>query len=132
MQLVIDFAQYRQGVAPSGYLSDSQIHSVALALRLAATKKFNGAAPVIALVDVVTSYDAGHRRAIGALLANMFTDCQIILVTHDERFFNPLTDQPAAKDWQFTHIIGLDPAFGPRFADHKVTYEMIANRWAKG
>lgn len=132
MQLVIDFAQNRQGVAPSGYLSDSQLHSVALALRLAAIKKFNGAAPVIALDDVVTSYDADHRRAIGALLAKMFTDCQIILVTHDERFFNHLKDQLAAKDWQFTRIIGLDPAFGPRFADHKVTDEMIADRWAKG
>lgn len=132
MQLVIDFAENRHGVAPSGYLSDSQIHSVALALRLAAIKKFNGAAPVIALDDVVTSYDADHRRAIGALLAKMFTDCQIILVTHDERFFNHLQDQLAAKDWQFTRIIGLDPAFGPRFADHKVTDEMIADRWAKG
>ena len=132
MQLVIDFAENRQGVAPSGYLSDSQIHSVALALRLAAIKKFNGAAPVIALDDVVTSYDADHRRAIGALLAKMFTDCQIILVTHDERFFNHLKDQLAEKDWQFTRIIGLDPAFGPRFADHKVTDEMIADRWAKG
>ncbi len=132
MQLVIDFAENRQSVAPGGYLSDSQIHSVALALRLAAIKKFNGAAPVIALDDVVTSYDADHRRAIGALLAKMFTDCQIILVTHDERFFNHVKDQLAAKDWQFTRIIGLDPAFGPRFADHKVTDEMIADRWAKG
>ena len=132
MQLVIDFADNRQGVAPGGYLSDSQIHSVALALRLAAIKKFNGAAPVIALDDVVTSYDADHRRAIGALLAKMFTDCQIILVTHDERFFNYLKDQLPAKDWQFTRIIGLDPAFGPRFAEHKVTDEMITDRWAKG
>lgn len=132
MQLVIDFAENRPGVAPGGYLSDSQIHSVALALRLAAIKKFNGAAPVVALDDVVTSYDADHRRAIGALLAKMFTECQIILVTHDERFFNYLKDQLAAKDWQFTRIIGLDPAFGPRFADHKVTDDMIADRWARG
>ncbi|MEH6693726.1 MAG: AAA family ATPase [Hyphomonas sp.] len=132
MQLVIDFADNRPSVAPGGYLSDSQIHTVALALRLAAIKKFNGTAPVIALDDVVTSYDADHRRAIGALLAKRFTNCQIILVTHDERFFNHLKDQLAAKDWQFTRIIGLDPAFGPRFADHKVTDEMIADRWAKG
>ena len=132
MQLVIDFAENRPSVAPGGYLSDSQIHSVALALRLAAIKKFNGAAPMIALDDVVTSYDADHRRAIGAMLAKVFTYSQIILVTHDERFFNYLKDQLAAKDWQFTRIIGLDPASGPRFADHKVSDEMIANRWAKG
>jgi predicted ATPase len=132
MQLVIDFADNRSSAAPGGYLSDSQIHSVALALRLAAIKKFNGAAPIIALDDVVTSYDADHRRAFGALLAKMFTDCQIILATHDERFFNHLKDQLAAREWQFTRIIGLDPTFGPRFADHKVTDEMIADRWTKG
>ena len=132
MHLVIDFAENLPGVAPGGYLSDSQIHSVALALRLAAIKKFNFAAPLIALDDVVTSYDADHRRAIGALLAKMFTKCQIILVTHDERFFNHAKDQLSGKDWQFTRIIGIDPAFGPRFADHKVTDEMIADRWAKG
>ncbi|WP_312530982.1 AAA family ATPase [Paracoccus sp. (in: a-proteobacteria)] len=131
MQLVIDFAENRQGVAPGGYLSDSQLHSVALALRLAAIKKFNGAAPMIALDDVVTSYDADHRRAIGALLAKMFTDCQIILVTHDERFFNYLKDQLAEKDWQFMRIVGLEPTFGPLFANHKVTDEMIADRWAR-
>lgn len=132
MQLVIDFADNRQGVAPGGYLSDSQIHSVALALRLAAIKKFNGAAPLIVLDDVVTSYDADHRRAIGAMLAKMFTDGQIILVTHDERFFNHLKDQLAEKLWQFTRIIGLDPAYGPRFSDHRVTDEMITERWARG
>jgi hypothetical protein len=132
MQLVIDFAENRPGVAPGSYLSDSQIHSVALALRLAAIKKFNYAAPVVALDDVVTSYDADHRRAVGALLAKMFTEHQIILVTHDERFFNHLKDQLSAKDWQFMRIIGIDPAFGPRFAEHKVTEEMIADRWANG
>ncbi len=132
MQLVIDFAENRPGVPPGGYLSDSQIHSVALALRLAAIKRFNSGAPVIALDDIVTSYDADHRRAIGALIAKMFTDCQIILVTHDERFFNYLKDQLAEKDWSFTRIIGLDPAYGPRFADHRVTDEMIEARWDAG
>ena len=132
MQLVIDFAENRPGVPPGGYLSDSQIHSVALALRLAAIKRFNSGAPVIVLDDIVTSYDADHRRAIGALIAKMLADCQIILVTHDERFFNYLKDQLAGKDWSFTRIIGLDPAYGPRFADHRVTDEMIEARWDAG
>ena len=62
----------------------------------------------------------------------MFGDCQIIITTHDERFFNYLKDQLEAKTWHFTRIIGLDPAYGPRFADHKVSDEMIAARWAGG
>ncbi|MCW5300540.1 chromosome segregation protein SMC [Herbaspirillum lusitanum] len=132
LHLVIDFAKNRTGVQPGGYLSDSQIHSIALALQLAAIKQFNAAAPVIALDDIVTSYDADHRRAIAALIATTFGNSQILITTHDERFFNYLKDQLEAKTWQFTRIIGLDPTFGPRFADHKVSDEMIMERWESG
>jgi ABC-type lipoprotein export system ATPase subunit len=132
LNLVIDFAKNRTGVQPGGYLSDSQIHSVALALRLAAIKLFNAAAPIIALDDIVTSYDADHRRTIAGLIAALFRDCQILITTHDERFFNYLKDQLEGKTWAFTRIIGLDPTYGPRFADHKVSDEMIEERWAEG
>jgi recombinational DNA repair ATPase RecF len=60
---------------------------LALTLRLAAIKGLNVRAPIIALDDVVTSYDADHRRAIAAMIATELEQFQIILVTHDERFF---------------------------------------------
>ena len=132
LNLLVDFAKNRPGVQPGGYLSDSQIHSVALALRMAAIKQFNRGAPVIALDDIVTSYDADHRRTIAGLIATSFGDCQILITTHDERFFNYLKDQLEEKTWQFTRIIGLDPSFGPRFADHKVSDHMIDARWTDG
>jgi ABC-type lipoprotein export system ATPase subunit len=132
LNLLIDFAKNRASVQPGGYLSDSQIHSVALALRMAAIKQFNAGAPILALDDIVTSYDADHRRTIAGLIATMFGNCQILITTHDERFFNYLKDQLEAKAWHFTRIIGLDPAYGPRFADHKVSDEMIEARWAEG
>ncbi|HYD07163.1 MAG TPA: AAA family ATPase [Reyranella sp.] len=132
LNLLIDFAKNRPGVQPGGYLSDSQIHSVALALRMAAIKLFNAGAPIIALDDIVTSYDADHRRTIAGLIASMFGGCQILITTHDERFFNYLKDQLEAKAWHFTRIIGVDPAYGPRFADQKVSDEMIEARWANG
>ena len=130
LNLLIYFAKNRTGVQPGGYLSDSQVHSVALALRMAAIRQFNVGAPIIALDDIVTSYDADHRRTIAGLIATMFGDCQILITTHDERFFNYLKDQLEAKAWHFTRIIGLDPAYGPRFADHKVSDEMIDASWA--
>jgi hypothetical protein len=132
LNLVVDFASNRIGVQPGGYLSDSQIHSLALALRMAAIRQFNLAAPIVALDDIVTSYDADHRRTIAGVIAARFADSQIVITTHDERFFNYLKDQLEAKLWHFTRIIGLDPAYGPRFADHKVTDEMIEDRWALG
>jgi recombinational DNA repair ATPase RecF len=132
LNLLIDFAENRPGVQPGGYLSDSQIHSVALALRMAAIKLFNADAPIIALDDIVTSYDADHRRAIARLIAIMFGDCQLLITTHDERFFNYLKDQLDPKDWNYTRITSLDPTYGPRFADHKVSDEMIEARWSAG
>lgn len=132
LNLVIDFAKNRTGVQPGGYLSDSQIHSVALALRIAAIMQFNSGAPIMALDDIVTSYDADHRRSSAALIATMSRHYQVIITTHDERFFNYLKDQLEEKDWHFTRIIRLDPNFGPRFADHKVTDEMIEARWKGG
>jgi recombinational DNA repair ATPase RecF len=131
LNLLIDFAANRTGVQPGGYLSDSQIHSVALALRMAAIKQFNANAPIIALDDIVTSYDADHRRNISGLIATMFGDCQVLITTHDERFFLYLKDQLEDKTWYFTRIIGTDPA-GPRFADHKVSDAMIEARWESG
>ena len=131
LHLVVDFAANRMGVQPSGYLSDSQIHSMALALRLAAIRQFNSAAPIIALDDVVTSYDADHRRNIASLIAAEFSGFQTIITTHDERFFNYLKDQLEARDWHFMRIIGLVP-YGPRFANHKVSDAMIEARWADG
>jgi len=132
LNLVIDFATNRAGVHPGGFLSDSQIHSLALALRLAAIKRFNTTAPILALDDIVTSYDADHRRRIAALLAKEFTNFQVIITTHDERFFTYLKDQLGDKNWHFMRIIRLDPDFGPRFVDHRVTDAMIEARWHEG
>lgn len=132
LNLLIDFAKNRPGVQPGGYLSDSQIHSVGLALQMAAIKQFNIGAPIIALDDIVTSYDANHRRTIVGLIATMFNDFQILITTHDERFFNYLKDQLEDKKWHFTRILGIDPSYGPRFSDYKVDDEMIEARWANG
>jgi hypothetical protein len=132
LALLVDFADNRLGVQPSGYFSDSQIHSVALALRLAAILAFNAGAPIVILDDIVTSYDVDHRRSIVQMLAQKFAEHQVIITTHDERFFHYLKDMLADKDWNYRRITGIDPAFGPRFADHKVTDEMIEARWANG
>ena len=132
LNLLIDFAENRTGVQPSGYLSDSQIHSVALALRMAAIEQFNSSGPIMVLDDIVTSYDADHRRAIAGLVATKLRECQVLITTHDERFFSYLKDQLDSKTWHFTRIIGLDPSYGPRFVNHKVSDEIIEGRWVDG
>lgn len=125
VQLLIDFAENRKGVVPSGYLSDSQIHTLALALRLSAIRLFNDRVPIIVLDDVVTSYDADHRKNIAATLAKHFGDFQIILVTHDEQFFNLLQDHRSPTSWVFKRITKITPQFGPNFHDHRTSDESI-------
>lgn len=128
IQLLIDFAENRKSVVPSGYLSDSQIHTLALALRLSAIRQFNKHAPFIVLDDVVTSYDADHRKNIASVLARDFTDFQIVLVTHDEQFFNLLQDHLSSSNFIFKRITQLEPKFGPRFHDHRTTDESIQSK----
>lgn len=129
--LVVDFAVNRAGVPPSGYLSDSQIHSLALALRLAAIRRCNTRVPLIILDDIVTSYDADHRLAFTSLVAQEFSEFQVILVTHDERFFAFLKDHLGDQHWQYKRILQLT-ADGPRLSDDRVSDELIEERWAEG
>ena len=132
LRLSIDYSDNRSNVAPSGYLSDSQIHTVALSLRLAAIRRFNAAAPIVVLDDIVTSYDADHRKTIASTLAEDLGDFQIILVTHDEQFFCLLKDHLPEADWLFRRITHLESNYGPVFSDHKTTDDTIEDKIRKG
>ncbi len=128
LNLFVDFADNRRAVVPSGYLSDSQIHTLALSLRLAAIRLLNVDFPVIVLDDVVTSYDADHRLAIASMLVREFSDFQIIVVSHDERFFAYLKDQLPQQRWIFKRITNLKGGFGPKFHDHRVPDAEVERR----
>ncbi len=132
IELLVDFADTRKGVVPSGYLSDSQIHALALSFRLAAIQTFNSGIPVIVLDDVVTSYDADHRKNIAAMLGKHFASYQLILVTHDERFFALLQDHVAPATWSFKRITELKLGFGPLFHDHRTPDEVIQEKLDQG
>jgi len=128
LNMLVDFAPNRLGVVPSGYLSDSQLHTLALSLRMAAIQLLNKNTPFIVLDDIVTAYDADHRRAIASMLSNHFNDFQILVVTLDERFFAYLKDVLPEATWDFKRITTLDPDFGPRFHDHKIPDALIDDK----
>ena len=132
LNLLTNFAPNRQGVVPSGYFSDSQVHTLALSLWLAAILVLNTEVPIAILDDVVTSYDADHRKAIAAMLATHFANYQVILVTHDERFFTYLKDHLPASSWIFKRIKTLDKNYGPIFHDHMIADEEIEEKLSKG
>lgn len=123
--LTIDFAPNRKKVAPSGYLSDAQLHSLGLALRLAAIKRYNVHAHFIVLDDIVTSYDRDHRQKIANLLADEFSSFQVIVVTHERQFFEYLREKLPQKTWQIKRIRELNPDSGPEFEDDRPSDEEI-------
>ena len=122
--LSIDFRDRKQ-VAPNSFLSDSQINTLALAIRLAAIQMFNSGFPVIVLDDVVTSYDAEHRANISKVLAECFSEFQIIVVTHDWRFFKELRKCVVPEYWKFQQISRIEDERGPVFVDDKTRDEDI-------
>jgi hypothetical protein len=130
--ILVDFAENRKGVAPSGYLSDSQLHSVALALRLAAVRRFNPGMPLLVLDDISTSYDSDYRRHLVTALKTWMGDCQLIILTHDQRFFTYLREMLPPAEWEFKQINALDPGYGPRLAAHLVKDEEVEQAWAEG
>ena len=132
IRLVVDFAPGHEEVAPSGYLSDSQIHSVAIALRLAAIRTFNTDAPIVVLDDVVTSYDSDHRKNIAATIAEELEGFQIVLVTHDEQFFLLLKDHLVESEFEFRRITQIDPGYGPVFANYQTPDEIVDDKLGKG
>ncbi len=125
LHLRFDFAENRQGAVPSGYLSDSQLHSLALSLRLAAIELFNKDFPVVVLDDVVSSYDADHRKTLAAVLAMHFSKHQLILATLDEMFFRVLQDHLPPSSWRFERITQIAPEFGPKFQGHRTPDQVI-------
>ena len=129
--LVIDFFS-RKGVMPSGYLSDSQVHTLALALRLSAIRLLNENVPFFVLDDVISSYDADHRKRIAGVLAALFADFQVVIVTHDEQFYRLLRDQLPESRWIFKRITDISPGFGPVFDDHRTTDEVIHEKLDSG
>src|SRR5690606_3122285 len=36
------------------------------------------------------------------------------------------------SDWHFLQIFGIDPQYGPRINEHKITDEIIEMRWRQG
>lgn len=68
---------------PLGFWSEGHLDSLGLCIFLAFISRFAGDFKVIALDDVLTTVDAGHRLRVAQLLAREFASYQIIITTHD-------------------------------------------------
>ena len=96
-------------------------------MRLAAIRIFNSRAPIIALDDIVTSYDTDHRKTIAGV-AEFFDTFQIVLVTHDEQFFKFLQEHLPKRRWNFRRITKIKSGYGPVFREYQMPDQIIENK----
>jgi hypothetical protein len=90
---------------PIAYLSESHINCLGLSFFLASVKAFNKRNHFFVLDDVVSSYDRSHRTRFAKLLIDKFNDYyQIILLTHEQEFFELVSSSIVSKGWLVNEI----------------------------
>lgn len=110
----VNFHSRDRKVPPGGYLSEAQINTIGLSLFLCSVRLFNKDFPFVFLDDIVSSYDADCRANIVDVLAEYMKGFQIILTTHDERFYNHLRGRMESENWLFERISSYDFERGPK------------------
>jgi energy-coupling factor transporter ATP-binding protein EcfA2 len=118
VELAIEFYGSRQR-PPHGVLSESHLNSLAIALFLAMAESFNEQIGFLVLDDVINSFDVEHRGRLAELLADGFSDWQLIVLTHDQQFFEHLSRR--APSWRKLEFTSWSYTAGPRTTQYETT-----------
>lgn len=89
---------------PHKYFSDSHLNCFGLAFFLASVRAFNKENKFILMDDVISSFDANHRKRFADLLIEKFTDYQVILLTHEKQWFDYVKSVVQNKNWLINEI----------------------------
>ncbi len=122
VELEIEFVSEK--ITPAfKFLSESQVNSFGLAFFLAAVKRFNNDFKFFLLDDVVNSFDSFKRPRVSQLIASRFSDFQVLMITHDQIFFDTVKRQ--FPEWQHYKFTGWNYATGPKCKPSKNYLEEI-------
>ena len=97
---------------PHRVLSESHMNSLGLALFLAMAETFNDDLSFLVLDDVVNSFDRSHRGRLAELLVSQFGNKQLIILTHDEQFYDRI--YRLAPSWIGEQFTSWSYSDGPR------------------
>jgi energy-coupling factor transporter ATP-binding protein EcfA2 len=125
VELAIDFYGSRQR-PPHGVLSESHLNSLAIAVFLAMAANFNEKLGFLILDDVINSFDVEHRGRLAELLADGFSDWQLIVLTHDQQFYEHLSRR--APSWRKIEFTSWSHASGPRTTKYQASGMLAAAR----
>ena len=102
----VEFHIYYKGEEispPRKFLSESYLNGLGVCLFLATVRAFNKENGFVVLDDIINSFDAEHRADLARLLVNEFSDFQLLVLTHDEIWFD-LFRRLTQKGWQHKRI----------------------------
>jgi len=104
----VEFDLYYRGEEispPRKFLSESYINSLGICLFLATARAFNRESGFLVLDDIVNSFDAEHRAELARLLSAEFEDQQLIILTHDEIWFELFRRLTGGAGWKYHRIL---------------------------
>jgi hypothetical protein len=89
---------------------------------------FNQKIGFLLLDDVINSFDVEHRGRLAELLADGFADWQLIVLTHDQQFFEHLSRR--APSWRKLEFTSWSYASGPRTTQYE-TADILRKAWER-
>lgn len=89
---------------PQKYFSESHLNCFGLSFFLASVEEYNHQNDFILLDDVISSFDSNHRKRFADLLFEKFTKRQIILLTHENEWFQYVSQLAKRKGWYIKEI----------------------------
>ena len=84
---------------PQMYFSESHLNCFGISFFLASLEAFNKENKFIILDDIISSFDANHRKLFADLLLEKFSEYQIILLTHEINWFEYVRNAVKNKNW---------------------------------
>lgn len=122
------FGGFREG--PRALISEGHRDSLGLCIFLAFKRKFHRECSLIVLDDVVTTIDRQHRSKICELLEQEFGDCQIIITTHDEIWYEQIMRM--CSNFMPIEIQGWTRENGPIISSFQPRWERIGEKLLVG
>ena len=100
----MDFLDMKGVSPPHKYLSESYQNCVGISFFLASVEAFNNQNKFIVFDDVISSFDAGHRKRFADLLIEQYEDYQLILLTHEAAWFEIVRNLTKGTKWLVKEI----------------------------
>lgn len=124
--ITIEFKFFDKNTSPpQKYLSESHLNSLGIAFFLTSVKAFNKRNQFFILDDIVSSFDLNHRKRLSDLLLEKFSDYQVFVLTHEQKWFDYMKNIVRGKaDW-VVNVINWNESKGTHLNETLVDLKQI-------